>query len=139
MIGTVRSSVEFTGRPLAMRNWARNGAPRVDAPDMSADWLPRLTMSTQIFAVWPTRTEPKLTRDGTEMNLVTGRRPAPDSVTVTLVPLLLVTVNEPGTDPGCAGANRTWTGIAAPGLMTVPGAGRPAAVYGPVGALTEVT
>src|SRR5215469_9685633 len=96
-------------------------------------------MLTQIFAVWPTRTEPKRTRDGTEMNLVTGRRPAPDSVTVTLVPLSPVTVSELVAGPGRAGVNRTWTGIAAPGLMTVPGVGRPAAVYGPVGALTEVT
>ena len=104
-IGTVRSLVELTGRPLVMLNCAWNGAPWVDPPDISADWLPSLVMSTQIFLVWPTWTDPKFTCAGTEANLMTGLMPVPDSVTVRCWPLLVVMVNEVLTAPRRVGVN----------------------------------
>src|SRR6516164_4361285 len=127
-IGTVRSLAALTGRPLVMLNCAWNGAPCVAPPDISADWLPSLVMSTQIFLVWPTRTGPKFTRAGTEANLVIGFRPVPLIVTVRVWPLLVVMANELSAAPIRVGVNSPCTGIASPGLTTVPTLGSPATV-----------
>src|SRR5262249_23014296 len=65
--------------------------------------------------------------------------PTRDRVTVAGVPLLPATVNEPVAGPAADGAKVTCTLIDSPGLIVLPTAGRPVALNGAAGGVTEVT
>src|SRR5690349_19129219 len=113
------------GRPSVARSGAPNGPPGSPVRPMTDGWLPTLVTSMVILAVWPTGTGPKWTTAGVALNLVIGARPVPVRVTVTGLPRLGVMVNDPLLVTLCRGVKTTSTGIASPGLMTVPTLGRP--------------
>ena len=106
---------------------------------MRDGWLPALVTWISTVAVWPTGTDPKFTELGEAVNWVTAGSPVPVRVTVAVVPLLPVMLNEPLDVTACCGAKMICTGMVWPGWMTVPTVGRYRALYGPAGGVTEVT
>ena len=75
-------------------------------------------MPIQTFVVRPTFTVPKLTEPGDALNLLAGARPRPPRLTVALVPVLVLTVNEEEDEIARVGLKTTSTGTAWPGWMT---------------------
>src|SRR5690242_287675 len=82
---------------------------------------------------------PKFTTGSAGVSWLTAAAPTPDKVIVAGVPLLPVTVSEPVAGPAEDGAKVTCTLIVWPGMIVLPTTGRPVAVNGAVGGVTEVT
>src|SRR5450755_1861289 len=116
-----------------------NGDGSAAVPVTVAGVFPLLVTSTYTVAFLATGIVPKFTTGLAAVSRLTAPVPTADRLTVVPGPFVPATVNEPLAAPAPLGANVTWTGIDLPGMIWVPTLGRPVAVNGPDGGVTEVT